>query len=139
MYQEITVIGYVGNDAEMRYTPSGVPVTSFSLAANETWKGQDGEKHEKTTWFRVTMWRKQAEAAAQWITKGKLLMVKGTVEARAYLNKSGEPAASLELTANFWKFMGGKNDRDTGYDEGRDDAGAAAAGIGSEEDLDAPF
>jgi single-strand DNA-binding protein len=137
MYQKIVVVGNVGNDPEMRYTPNGVAVTSFSLANNETWKNQAGEKQEKTTWFRVTFWRGSAESVAQWVKKGDRLLVEGKVEAHAYINKAGEAAASLELTANHWEFTGSK--RDAERDPARDDEGHAAAGLTGTDDLDAPF
>ena len=65
MYQQITLIGNLGRDPEMRYTPSGVAVTSFSVAVNRSWTGQDGQRQDKTTWFRVSAWRRQAETCNQ--------------------------------------------------------------------------
>ena len=64
MYQQITIVGNLGQDPEMRYTASGVPVTSFSVAVSKRWTGQDGQKQEKTTWFRVTAWRQWQSYAA---------------------------------------------------------------------------
>ncbi|MCX6042253.1 MAG: single-stranded DNA-binding protein [Caldilinea sp.] len=60
MYQQLTLIGNLGRDPEMRYTPTGVPVTNFSMAVSRNWVGQDGQRQEKTIWFRVTAWRKLA-------------------------------------------------------------------------------
>ena len=70
MYQQIVLIGNLGNDPELRYTPSGVPVASFDLAVKKSWTDAEGGKQEKTTWFRVTAWRKLAEIAAQYLAKG---------------------------------------------------------------------
>ena len=110
MYQQITLIGNLGNDPEMRYTPSGVPVTSFSIAVNRRWTNANGEQQEKTTWFRVTCWRKLAETAAQWVKKGKLLLVEGEVEAQAYIDREGAARGTLELTATNFKFLGGRGE-----------------------------
>lgn len=111
MYQQITLIGNLGNDPEMRYTPSGVAVTTFNVAVNRRWTGQDGQQQEKTTWFRVTAWRKQAELASQYLSKGRQVMVVGEVEdARAFIDRDGNPRAMLEVTANTIKFIGQRGD-----------------------------
>jgi len=110
MYQQITLVGNLGNDPEMRYTPSGVPVTSFSLAVNKSWTGQDGQKQDKTTWFRITTWRKQAEIVSQYLTKGRQVLVIGEVEeARPWTDKDGNQRASLEVTATTVRFIGGRD------------------------------
>ena len=105
MYQSTTIVGNVGRDAEMRYTPGGVPVTSFSVAVNRRWNDASGQPQEKTTWFRVTCWRKLAEIAAQYVKKGKLVLVEGEIEASAYTNREGAALGALELTANTVKFL----------------------------------
>jgi single-strand DNA-binding protein len=110
MYQKTVVIGHLGKDPEMRYTPSGVPVTSFNLATSRRWTSSSGEQQEKTTWFRVTCWRKLAESAAQYLQKGKLVLVEGEVEAQAYTDRDGNARASLELTASTWRFIGSKGE-----------------------------
>ena len=110
MYQQITIIGHVGRDPEMRYTASGVPVTNFSLATNRRWTGQDGQQQEKTVWFRVTAWRRQAETVSQYVTKGQQVLVIGEMEdPQAYTDKDGNPRASLDVTALQVKFIGGRN------------------------------
>ena len=106
MYQKIVIVGNLGNAPEMRYTSSGVPVTTFSVAVNRKWKTADGEQQEKTTWFRVTAWRKLAELCNQYLTKGQRVLVDGEVEASAWVGKDGEPRASLELTAINVRFLG---------------------------------
>ncbi len=109
-FQKTIIVGNVGRDPEMRYTPSGVPVTSFSVAVNRTWKNQNGEQQEKTTWFRVTCWRKLAETAAQYLQKGKLVLIEGDVEAQAYTDREGNARATLELTATNMQFLGARGD-----------------------------
>lgn len=110
MYQQITLIGNLGNDPEMRYTPSGVPVASFNLAVNKSWTDSEGNKQDKTVWFRVSAWRKTAEIASQYLTKGKQVLIVGEIEeARAYTDKEGNARASLEVTAQTIKFLGAKD------------------------------
>ena len=109
MYQSIHLLGRVGNDAELRFTPSGSAVASFSLATSETWNS-NGEKQERTTWHRCTLWGKAAESLAEHVTKGKMLFVDGTVSARAWTDKDGKPQASLEVKVNQLRFAGGRSD-----------------------------
>lgn len=110
MYQQITLIGNLGNDPELRTTPSGTPVCNFSLAVNRQWTNRDDEQVEKTTWFRVTVWQRQAETVARYLRKGSRVLVVGEVEeANAYLNREGEPAATIEVTGRLVKFLGGDN------------------------------
>ena len=91
----------------MRYTPSGVPVASFNLAVNKSFVKEDGTKVEKTLWVSVTAWRKLAETVAQYLTKGRQVMVVGEIEeARGYLDKEGNARASLEVTAQTVRFLG---------------------------------
>ena len=145
MYQQITLIGNLGNDPEMRYTPGGVPVVSFNLAVNKSWTTQEGQRQDRTTWFRVTAWRKTAEIVSQYLTKGRQVMVIGEVEdARAYVDKDGNSRASLEVTAQVIKFLGNRGDMPMMGGE-PSMAGAAAgpmdAGSGGGElsDEDIPF
>lgn len=115
MYQQLMLIGNLGSEAEMRYTPSGVPVSSFSLAVNKKWTGEDGQSHEKTTWFRITCWRKQAEIVAQYLTKGSRVMVIGEIEeAKPYTDRDGNMRASLEVTAQTVKFLSAKGEGNGG-------------------------
>lgn len=114
MYQKTLVIGHLGRDPEMRYTPSGIPVTSFSVASTRKWTNANGELQEKTTWFRVTCWRKLAELTAQYLKKGRLVLVEGDIDASAYTDREGSPRATLELTATGIKFLGGRGEGEAG-------------------------
>ena len=114
MFQQITLIGNLGNDPELRYTPTGIPVASFSLAVSKA-QTKDGQKQEKTTWFRVSAWNKQAEAVSQYLHKGsKVLFVGEVEEARAFTDKQGNNRASLEVTAREIKFLSSKQDGGNG-------------------------
>ena len=111
MYQQITLVGNLGQDPEMRYTPSGVPVTSFSLAVNKSWVNAEGQRQDKTLWFRVTAWRKLAETASQYLTKGRQILVIGEIEeARPWTDRDGNQRASLEVTAQTIKFLNTRAD-----------------------------
>ncbi|MFZ1267354.1 MAG: single-stranded DNA-binding protein, partial [Anaerolineae bacterium] len=110
MWQKITIVGNLGSDPDMRYTPSGVPVTSFSVAVNRKVKLQDGSLQDKTTWFRVTAWRQLAETCSQYLSKGRMVLIEGEVEASAYMAQDGTPRASLELTARDVRFLGNRTD-----------------------------
>jgi single-strand DNA-binding protein len=106
MYQQLIILGNVGSSVEQRFTPSGVAVTTFSLAVNRRWNNADGQAQEKTTWYRVTCWRKLAETVAQYVVKGQQVLVIGEeVEARAFTDKAGENRASLEVTAREVRFL----------------------------------
>lgn len=112
MFQSLTIIGNLGRDVEMRYTPSGAAVCDFSVAVTERWKDkQTNEQQEKTVWMKVTCWNQLAETCNQFLTKGRQVMVVGTIDASAYLDKQGGPAASLELRAQTVKFLGKKDDQ----------------------------
>ena len=108
MFQQLILVGNLGNDPEMRYTPSGVPVTTFSVAVNRKWTNQDGTPGEETTWFRVTAWRKLAETCNAYLKKGRQVMVTGTVKASGWTGQDGTARASMEVTADQVRFLGGK-------------------------------
>ena len=114
-YQKITILGRVGNDAELRFTPSGTAVAGFSLASNETWKDANGQKQERTTWHRCTLWGKTAEALAEHVTKGKMLLVEGSATARAWTDKEGKAQASLEVKVDQLRFAGGSSNGNGGH------------------------
>jgi single-strand DNA-binding protein len=110
MFCKIILIGNLGADPEMRYTPSGQPVTSFRMATNRKWTDREtNEPKEETTWFRVSVWGKQAEFCNEYLRKGRMVLVEADrIQANAYTKKdSGEAAASLEVTARSVRFLGG--------------------------------
>lgn len=111
MYQSIVLVGHLGRDPEMRYTPSGTPVTSFNVATTRRWTDAENQEQEKTTWFRVTAWRKLAETCNQYLTKGRLVLVEGEIDASAWTDRNGEARATLELRASRVRFLGGKGER----------------------------
>lgn len=116
MFQQVMIIGNVGRDAELSYTPQGVAVAKFTVAVNKV-TGKGETRKEKTTWFRVTVWRDRAEVASQYIKKGDKIMVIGEVEVNAYIAKDGGPAANLELTASDFKFLNSRQDGEGGQQQ----------------------
>ena len=109
MFSKTIIVGHLGRDPELRYTSGGQPVCSFSVATSRSWTDQSGQPQEKTTWFRVTAWGKLGELCNQYLTKGRLVLVEGEVDASAWSAQTGEPRASLELTARNVRFLGGKD------------------------------
>lgn len=104
-FQKIIVVGNLGKDAELRRA-GDTPVLSFSVAANESWKGRDGDKQEHTEWFNCELWGKRAEALAQYLTKGKTVAVDGTLRTETY-EKNGEKKWITKLRVGDLKLMGG--------------------------------
>ena len=136
MWQQVIIVGNVGRDPEMRYTAQGVAVCDFSVAVNKvTGKGEN--RKEETTWFKVTVWRERAETASQYIKKGMKILVVGEVKASAYTNKQGQPMASLELTANDFKFLDSRGDSTGGEAQGA--RGGNNSDEFAEEASDIPF
>jgi single-strand DNA-binding protein len=114
MYQQTMIIGRLGADPEMRYTPSGVPVANLPVAVNRRWT-KDGEKHEETTWFNVTAWNQAAEFAAEYLRRGAIVLCVGEMRASdPYQAKDGTWRASLELTARVVRSVGGRSDDSPG-------------------------
>jgi single-strand DNA-binding protein len=107
MYQNTVVVGYLGDDPKMTYTKAGQAVTDFRMATTRKWKNAEGEQQEKTTWFKVSAWGKQAEACNQYLKKGGLVLVEGEIDVSAWLDKEGAARASLELRAQNVRFLGG--------------------------------
>jgi single-strand DNA-binding protein len=117
MYQKIIIAGNLGGDPEMRYMPDGTAVTSFSLATNRRWTNPQGQPVEETTWFRVSIWRKAAEAANQYLTKGSKVLIEGRLKPdpntgapRLWTRQDGSVAASYEVTADNFQFMSSRQD-----------------------------
>ena len=106
MYQQITLIGNLGGDPEMRYTQDGTPVTSFRVATNRRWKTQDGTTQEKSVWFRVSAWQRLAETCNQYLTKGQRELVVGEMEEPStWTDQEGNTRSSLEVRARNVQFL----------------------------------
>ena len=138
MYQKLIVVGNLGNDPEMRYTPSGQAVTNFSVATNRRYTSSDGNQVDETTWFRVSVWGKQAETTNQYLKKGNKVLVEGRLNPdretggpRIWSRQDGSSAASYEITAEVVRFLTPRGEADAGYST------EDAPGISEPEDI--PF
>lgn len=124
MYQKITIVGNLGNDPQMRYTPSGQAVCNFSVATNRRYTNSNGQQVDETTWFRVSTWGKLAEVCNQYLRKGRKVLVEGrlipdpaTGGPRVWTGNDGQPRASFEVTALEVKFLSSRaEDASTGDD-----------------------
>nr|AGC72350.1 single-stranded DNA-binding protein [uncultured bacterium A1Q1_fos_2004] len=136
-YQQITILGNLGNEPEMRYTPSGTPVTSFNVAVSRQWSTADGDRKEKTTWFRISAWGNQAQPCADYLAKGSRVLVVGEVEeARVYTDRDGNARASLEVKAQTVQFLDSRKDEDNAPAR---PAHSTAKAVASVQDEDIPF
>ena len=102
---KVMLIGNVGTDPEMRFTPSGNPVTSFRLATSRTYTTSDGERRQETEWFTVVAWRKLAENCNQFLTKGQRVYVEGNLRTRNWEGRDGQKRTSVEVIANRVLFL----------------------------------
>ena len=102
---KILVIGNVGSDPEMRYTPNGSAVTSFSVATNRRYTTSAGEQKEETEWFKVSAWNKLAETCNQYVVKGMKVYVEGRVSSSAWTDKEGQSRSSLEINCSDVQFL----------------------------------
>jgi single-strand DNA-binding protein len=115
MYHKVTIIGNLGRDPELKYTPNGDPVVKFSVATNRKWTNQDGRQGEETVWFRCTAWRKLAETINQYLSKGRQVYIEGrlmpdkaTGGPQVFTKSDGTPGASYEVQVDTVKFLGGR-------------------------------
>src|SRR5215211_7457322 len=104
-FNKIIIVGYLGRDPELRYTPQGTSVCDFSVATTERRKDKSGEFQETTTWFRVTFFGRQAEVASQYLTKGRQVYVEGQLSQRDWTDKDGATRTSLEVRGNEIQFL----------------------------------
>jgi single-strand DNA-binding protein len=97
---KVLIIGRVGRDPDMRYTPSGRPVTTFSVGTNRSWSTADGEKHTETEWFNVVAWSNLAEICKQYLTKDRLVYIEGRLQTRHWEDQDGNRHSATEIVAN---------------------------------------
>lgn len=104
---KILIIGNLGTDPEMRYTPNGNPVTSFNIATNRRYTTPQGENREETEWFRVVAWNRLAEQCNQFLTKGRKVYVEGRLKSDTWTGNDGQTRFTNEINANHVVFLGG--------------------------------
>lgn len=111
MLNKVMLIGNLGRDPEVRSTPSGQPVASFSLATNRRWKDRDGNRQEQTEWHNIVVWGRQAEIAGQYLAKGRQIYVEGRLQTRSWEDKqSGEKKYRTEIVCDNFQMLGGRGD-----------------------------
>lgn len=105
-YNRVTLVGNLGADPELKFTPSNRPVANMSLATTEAWKGKDGQKQERTDWHRIVVWGPQAENCAKFLAKGRTCLVEGRLQNRSYEDKNGKKKYTTEVVADRVVFLG---------------------------------
>ena len=105
---KVILIGRLGRDPETRHMPNGDAVCNFSIATSERWKDQSGQKKERTEWHAITLYRKLAEIAAQYLQKGSLVYLEGKIQSRKYTDKNGIERTAYEIVCNEMKMLGSK-------------------------------
>ena len=110
MLNKAALIGRLGRDPEVRYMPNGDAVCNFSIATSETWKDQHGQKQERTEWHNITLYRRMAEVAGQYLKKGSQVYIEGRIQSRKYTGKDGIERTASEIIGSEMKMLGGGND-----------------------------
>jgi len=134
-FNKIILVGNLGRDPELRYTPQGTPVCNFSMATNERRKDKNGEHQDQVTWFKVTIWGRQAETASQYLTKGRPVYIEGRLRIESWTDRDGKEQTTLEVNATDMQFIGGGSTED----RPKEQPSAPAGGAGPEDDDDIPF
>ncbi len=145
-FNKIIVVGNLGRDPELRYTPQGLAVCNFSIATNEKKRDKAGEMQDVTTWFRVTLWNKQAENASKYLTKGSSVYIEGRLRVEEWGDKDGKNRFTLEVNGTDMQFLGGgsRSDEISGDNDAADNfatsnsAGDRTASVSPADD-DIPF
>ncbi len=114
---KVMVIGHLGKDPEMRYTPSGRPVTTFTVAVSRSWNSADGERHSETEWFNIVAWGNLAEICKQYLSKGQQVYVEGRLQTRHWDDKEGQKHTSVEIVANEMMMLGDRRDTNHAQEE----------------------
>ncbi len=133
MINKAILIGRLGKDPQIRYTPDGTMVTNFSLATDEQWRDKSGEKVQKTEWHRIVTFGKLAEICGNYLVKGKLVFIEGRIQTRAWEDKEGVKRYTTEIVANDMKMLDPKGQSKP------DDAAASTMPPGGDQPEDVPF
>jgi single-strand DNA-binding protein len=157
LVNKVILVGNLGRDPEVRSTPSGQPVASFTLATSRKWKDKGGQRQEQTEWHQIVVWGRQAEVAGQYLTKGKQIYLEGRLQTRSWDDKnSGEKRYRTEVICENFQMLGSKGGgggseydgpgdhapsgpRGGGGGGGGYDEGPGGGGFGEPEDDDIPF
>lgn len=108
---KVMIIGHLGKDPEMRYTPSGRAVTTFNVAVSRSWNSSDGQRRSETEWFKVVSWGNLAEICNKYLTKGQQVYIEGRLQTRSWEDKEGNSRKSVEVVANEMTMLGDRRDK----------------------------
>ncbi len=120
-FNKIIVVGNLGRDPELRYTPNGNAVCNISVATNEKKRDKAGDLQDITTWFRITLWGRQAENASKYLTKGSSVYIEGRLRVEEWTDKDGNNRYTLEVNASDMQFLGGRSDDSSYNNDDMDD------------------
>ena len=136
---KLIVLGYAGNDAELKFTASGKPVANFSVAVNESSKNSNGDNVERVEWFRCVAWNGLAELCGQYILRGKQLYLEGRLQTRKYDDKDGNARTTIEVVVSTLRLLGGPRNGSSQAEADREGQ-PSATGNSSRDDMeDVPF
>ena len=119
---KVMIIGNLGKEPELRYTPSGRPVTTFSVAVSRSWKSSNGEHRSETEWFKIVAWGKLAEICKEYLHKGQQVYIEGRLQTRQWEDKEGQQRTTVELVANEMTMLGERRDKSQSEDNSAEDA-----------------
>lgn len=108
---KVMIIGHLGRDPEMRYTPSGRPVATFSVAVSRSWNSSSGERRSETEWFKIVAWGNLAEICKKYLNKGQQVYIEGRLQTRRWDDKEGQQRTSVEVVANEMTMLGDRRDK----------------------------
>lgn len=113
---KVILVGRLGQDPDVKFTPSGASVANFSVATNESWTDKSGQKQERTEWHRIVVWGKLADLCKQYLAKGRQVYVEGRLQTRQWQDKEGQTRYTTEVNAQTVQFLGGAStERSSGY------------------------
>ena len=134
------LIGRLGADPEVRYTPSGVAVANFNIATSEEWKDKEtGEKKERTEWHRIVVWSKLGELCGEYLSKGRQVYIEGRIQTRSWDDRDGNKRYTTEIIATDVQFLGGRDSGDAYKPESSAGGGSPGSPVQAPEDDDIPF
>jgi single-strand DNA-binding protein len=135
---KVILIGNLGKDPEVRFTPSGAAVSNFNIATNESWTDKSGQKQERTEWHRIVVWGKLAELCGEYLKKGRQCYVEGRLQTREWTDKEGKKNYTTEVVAQSVQFLGGGAGGGAGRADGGGGSGRSDFGGGPPDDMGGP-
>jgi single-strand DNA-binding protein len=138
MVNKVILIGRLGRDPEVRYTASGTPVANFSIATDERWTDNEGNRQTRTEWHNIVLWRGLATVAEQYLKKGKLIYVEGRIQTREWDDRDGNKRRTTEIVGNNMQMLDRGNGGDSGKQEKQEEPNSSSMEIGITDD-DIPF